>query len=413
MARICVVRCHYFRDSRVQREVAALVEAGHNVVVVCERDVHEPRLERRGALTIHRLPLRHVAGAGASRLFAEYAAFFVLAAGLVTLSHLRRRFDVVQVNSVPDALVFIATVPRLTGARVLLDLQEPLPEFFMTKFGVGTRNPLVRVVAAAEQSSIRFADVAITVTDAMRRRFLERGARPDRVNVVMDGADESVFDRERRSAEYMPRADRFVLISHGTIEPQYGLDTVIEAVALLAQEWPGLELQIYGDGSQRAELQLLARVKGVADRVRLSDGFVPLEELVSALASADVGVVAMRRDPFRDLTLAGKMFDFVAMGIPMVVAATRSVEETFGEGCFEPFRSGDAHDLARAIRRLHDEPERGRKYVARATDVVDGIAWRVQRRRYQALVADLVSGRSSRKRSSSPGRLAVENDGRR
>jgi glycosyltransferase involved in cell wall biosynthesis len=396
MARICVVRCHLYRDSRVMREVAALIEAGHEVVVVCERDVDEPRLERRESLTIHRLPLRHVAGAGALRLLAEYAAFFVLAAMLVTVSHLHRRFAVVQVNSVPDALVFVATVPRLTGARVLLDLQEPMPEFFMTKFGVGVRHPLVGVVAAAEQLSIRFADAAITVTEAMRRRFIERGAPPERVNVVMDGADESVFDRERRLGEYVPSADRFVLISHGTIEPQYGLDTVIEAIALLAPEWPGLQMQIFGDGSQRAQLRQLARVKGVGDRVWFSDGFVPIGELVSALASADVGVVAMRRDPFRDLTLAGKMFDFVAMGIPMIVGTTRSVEETFGEGCFEPFRSGEAHDLVRAIRRLWDEPERARKYVERATEVVEGIAWRVQRQRYRALVADLVSGKQSR-----------------
>ncbi|WP_147257906.1 glycosyltransferase [Pseudonocardia hierapolitana] len=377
------------------REVATLIEAGHEVVVVCERDLDEPRLERGKSLIIHRLPLRHVAGAGALRLLAEYTGFFVLAAVLVTASHLRRRFAVVQVNSVPDVLVFVATVPRLTGARVLLDLQEPMPEFFMTKFGVGARNPLVRVVAVAEQLSIRFADVAITVTDAMRRRFIERGAPAERVNVVMDGADESVFDRERRLAEYVPSADRFVMISHGTIEPQYGLDTVIEAIALLAPEWPGLQLQIFGDGSQRAELRRLARLKGVGDRVWFSEGFVPIEELVSALASADVGVVAMRRDPFRDLTVAGKMFDFVVMGIPMIVATTRSVEETFGAGCFEEFRSGDANDLARAIQRLRDEPERARKYVERATEVVDEIAWRIQRRRYRALVADLVFGAKS------------------
>lgn len=393
MARICVVRCHYYRDSRVQREVAALLDAGHEVVVVCEREPGESARERRGALTVHRLPLRHSAGAGALRLLVEYALFFVTASILVTALHLRRRFALVQVNSVPDALVFVAVGARLTGARVLLDMQEPMPEFFMTKFGVGARHPAVRLVTGAEQLSIRFADAAITVTQAMRRRFVERGAPPERLSVVMDGADESAFDRSRAHARRDPDADRFVVISHGTIEPQYGLDTVIEAVALLAPGWPDLRLDIIGDGSSRAELQELVRRRGLTDRVRFSDGFVPLDELVSALAAADVGVVALRRDPFRDLTLAGKMFDFVALGVPMVVAATRSVEETFGEGCFEPFRSGDAADLARALRRLRDEPERARAYAARAAELVEPFAWPVQRRRYQELVAEVVGAR--------------------
>ena len=71
----------------------------------------------------------------------------------------------------------------------------------------------------------------------------------------------------------------------------------------------------------------------------------------------------MKQDAFRDLTLAGKLFDFVAMRKPVVVSSTRSVRETFGEGCFELFASGDPVDLARAIRRIHDDPRRSAAYV--------------------------------------------------
>ena len=391
MPRVLLVRCHLYRDSRVQREVDALLDAGYEVVVICQRDVGEPRRERTGRLTIHRLPLRHVAGASGAHLLGEYTAFFLLAFLLVTALHLRKPFDAVQVNSVPDALVFVAAVPRMLGTRVLLDLQEPMPEFVSTKFGVAPDHVLVRIVAALEQASIRFAHHAITVTDAMRERFVERGARPERLTVIMDGADEAAF-RPRRTPESGPTSGRpFVLVSHGTIEPQYGLDTAIEAVALLAPDLPSLQLQLFGDGSQREELRTLAQERGVADRVWFSDGFVPLEQLVAALEAADIGIVAMRRDPFRDLTLAGKMFDFVAMGVPMAVSMTRSVAATFGEGCFEPFRSGDAADLARAVRRLHDDADLRRRYAQRAAEVVRPFAWPIQRRRYQQLVATLVT----------------------
>jgi glycosyltransferase involved in cell wall biosynthesis/lipid II:glycine glycyltransferase (peptidoglycan interpeptide bridge formation enzyme) len=304
--------------------------------------------------------------------------------------HLRRRVDLVQVNTVPDVLVFAALLPRLTGARVLLDLQEPLPEFLATKAGIGERHPAVRLAAALEQASIRFADAALTVTEQMRQAFVARGASPDKITVVMDGSDENVFD-PTRFPRGRPEDDKFLVVSHGTIEPQYGLDTAIRAVAQLAPGIPSIELRILGDGSQRTELQSLACSLGVSDRVEFSPGFVPSDELVATLATSDVGLVALKRDRFRDLTLAGKMFDFIAMGIPMVVSATRSVDETFPSGCFESFTSDDPSDLARAIERLYRDPKLAMTYAARAKDVAQPYSWAVQRQHYWEVVDALLN----------------------
>src|SRR3981189_2575508 len=120
MARACVVREHYVpQDSRVAREVEALAALGHHVDVICLRNEHQPPIERLPGVTVCRLPLRHSRGRRALRYLTEYGSFFVLATGLVTLLHLRRRYRIIQVNSLPDALVFAASVPRLLGARVV------------------------------------------------------------------------------------------------------------------------------------------------------------------------------------------------------------------------------------------------------------------------------------------------------
>jgi len=325
MVRACLVREHYVpQDSRVDRELRALAGSGYRVDVICLRADGQPWRERRAGGTVYRLPLRHSRGRGRLRYVAEYATFFVLAGALLTALHARRRYRLVQVNSLPDALVFAAAVPRLTGARVLLDLQECMPEFFATKFGVGLDHPVVRLIARVEQASIRFAHLVVTPTRQMRDAFVGRGASPQRILVVMDGADEDVF-------QPAPQAEGvgFTLISHGTVEEHYGLDTVIEAVALLRDDLPGLRFAVYGDGSALPGLRRLADRLGVADRVTFSGGFVPVDELVTAIADADAGVVAMRRDAFRDVTLAGKMFDFIAMRRPVLSSRTRSVEETF------------------------------------------------------------------------------------
>ena len=293
----------------------------------------------------------------------------------------------VQVNTLPDVLVFAAVMPRMLGARVLLDLQECMPEFFAAKFGTGMSHPAVRLIAALEQRSIGFADLVITPTPLLRGAFVARGADPAKVRVVMDSADEDVF---RRPPQAGPDPRRFTLVSHGTIDERYGLDTAIAGVALVRTEIPGVHLEVYGAGPDLARLRRLAAGLAVADRVHFSAGFVPFGELVLALASADVGLVAMKRDLFRDLTLAGKMFDFIAMRVPMAVSRTRSVEECFEPGCFELFESGDPASLACAIRRLHADPERRARLAERAFSSTEPYRWRHQRRHYLSTVGSLL-----------------------
>src|SRR5712692_5815683 len=160
-ARLCLIRQGYYPlDPRVRREVDALAQAGHEVDVICLRRPGEKRLESQGHVTAHRVPIP-TRRAGRFNYVIQYAAFFAVASVLVAVLHLRRRFDVVQVNSMPDSLVFAAIVPRLLGARVLLDLHECMPEFYAVKFGVGLRHPAVRFVAWMEQAAIRFADQVI------------------------------------------------------------------------------------------------------------------------------------------------------------------------------------------------------------------------------------------------------------
>lgn len=392
-----MVRQGYFPfDPRVRREVAALAGAGHEVDVVCLRAPGERRFERDGPVTVRRLPPRRRRSGPARYLF-EYLAFGLLAAAVVAVAHLRRRYDVVQVNTLPDALVLVAAFPRLTGARVLLDLHECAPEFVASKFGWGHDHPVVRAAAWLEQASIRRADLALTCTEQMREVFVARGTPEDKVTVVLNGADETVFDRARYPAA-APDPHRFVLMSHGTIEERYGLDTIVRAVALLGDRIPGLRLEIFGEGSYRPALERLVDELKVADRVYLCPEVIPIGEVVRAIAQADAGVVAMKRDRFRDLTLCNKLYEFVTMGKPAVVSRTRSVEESFSPACFKLFESGDEKDLARAVLELFEDPARGAA-LARQAEVENAPArWPVQREAYLGVVDRLVAaGRTGRR----------------
>ncbi len=144
----------------------------------------------------------------------------------------------------------------------------------------------------------------------------------------------------------------------------------------------GLQLQVYGRGSQLPELERLAEELGVGDRVAFQREWLPIDQVVDALSRADAGVVAMKRDAFRDLTHCNKMYELVTMRRPAIVSRTRSVENYFDDACFAWFQSDDVRDLANQIRRVHDDPDWARALVEQATARNERYRWAHQRDRY-------------------------------
>ncbi len=388
MANILVIRQSAFPiDPRVRREVRALLDEGHEVDVLCTRRPGERWVERDGNLRVLRIPLFHRRG-GAPGYLLEYLVFLLVAGLAACLLHLRRHYRLVQVHTLPDSLVFAALAPRSLGARVLLDLHECMPEFFASKYRTGPDHVAVRALATLEQRAIRFADRAITCTDQMRNAFVNRGARPDKIEVVLNSSEEEIFDPHRCPGK--EKSSTFTVLCHGAIEDRYGLDTAIRAVALLAPEIPELRLEIRGEGSEVNALRNLAADLGVLDKVYFAVGYVPVEDLVAAIARADVGLVAVKRDPFRDLTQCNKMYDFIAMRRPVIVSRTSSVQSYFDEPCFCWFDSGDEQDLARAIRAVHADAAFRHRLVEAASRRAEPYRWLAQRERYLGVVRQLL-----------------------
>jgi len=389
VARICVIRAWYFPvDERINREVDALLRDGHEVDLICARKPGQPAVERSGRLTVHRLPIARKRG-GVLRYAFEFIAFQLAATLHAAVLHVQRRYAVVQVNSLPDWLVFAAVVPKLLGARVVLDLHECMPEYGATKYHLGPRHPLVAALGLVERACVGFADQVITCTDQMKELFVERGAPADKIAVVLNSFDEERLGSERYHG--VPPSDGpFTLVCHGTLDPNFGIDLVIRAVALLKDRIPDLQLRIYGDGPQRPELEALRSRLGVSDRVTLSKGFIPIDELLARIAEAHAGVVAIRRDSFRDRTHCNKMYDLMAMRRPVIISRTRAVQEYFGEDCFALFRSEDVEDLASAIVRVHDDPTLREELVRRATEVSEPYRWVHQREEYLAAIRSVL-----------------------
>ena len=372
--RVCIVRQTDFYEPPLQRAAEALVGEGFDVEVLCMRDPRRPRRAVFNDVVVTGLP----ASLGKSSKFRyafDYSWFFLLAAGTLTLRHLRRPYAVVQVTTMPDFLVYAAAIPKLLGSRVVLYMNEPTPELFETLYG---SERLKRALESVEQHALRFADQAITVTERLKRRYIERGADPDRITVVLNGADPGIRLADWSPPSIRDEKEHFTLICHGAIEDRYGQETIVRAAALLRDELPDLRVIFTGRGSFVPEMLALIDELGVGDIIRF-EGWVSRLKLNDFLSSADVGIVAQKASPYSHLVHTNKMVDYWILALPVIASRLQAVSDLYDDSELEYYEPGDPVDLARAIRRLHDDPERREELIRNGRAAQERNGWAVQR----------------------------------
>jgi glycosyltransferase involved in cell wall biosynthesis len=386
--RVCIVRQQDVYELPVRREAEALVGAGYDVDILFMRHPSRGRTTVVDGVEITSLPASLNRSSSLSYVLG-YLWFFVLVTGTLAVRQFRRRYAVVQVNTMPDFLVFAAIVPKLAGARVIVYMKEPVPELAETLYGPNKR--LLAALRWLEQRALRFSDRALTVTEQLKQRYVERGADAARITVVLNGVG-----RETLVPDWSPPSDPhkegFVVICHGTIEERYGQDTIIEAVALLRDELPDLRLVFTGRGSGVDAILRLTEERGLQDVVRF-EGWVDLERLADLLYTADVGVVAQKASAYSDLVHTNKMMEYWILSLPVIASRLRATSETYDDSILEYYEPGDPVDLARAIRRLHDDPARREELVRNGAEAFERFGWDVQREVFLGVYADLLGNR--------------------
>jgi hypothetical protein len=122
-------------DARPRRAAEALVEQGMNVEVICiSEEAGEPRRETFEGVDVLRLPFRR-RRAGKLTYILNYTSFIATCFAVLAARASVRNYALVHVHNMPDVLVLSSLIPKLRGAKVILDLHDPMPELMMTIFG--------------------------------------------------------------------------------------------------------------------------------------------------------------------------------------------------------------------------------------------------------------------------------------
>jgi glycosyltransferase involved in cell wall biosynthesis len=383
--RICIiVQDYYPQDVRVRKEVRALKRQGHDVYVLA---LHQPGLKRhevvdgvevyRGGFAKKR--------SGVLRYVAEYAAFFLFCLLRLNILDAKNQIDVVEVCTLPDFLVFSAIIQKIKGRRIVLDMHEIMPEFFMSKFKVGRKNRIVKLLTLLEKSSLRFADGVITVNEPIRKIFEKRAIPEKHIEVVMNTVDETSVTALERKAH-----TGFNCVYHGTITDLYGLDTAIQAFSMASRHCSDMRFHIFGNGPEAAKLRRLARDLKVEESV-VFHGYVEYQEMLEKLEEMDLGILALRKDVFLNLSFSNKLAEYIYFKIPVVTSDLDSTRHYFDESHILYYEAGNVADLQSKIFFAYQNREKIRRMAEEAREKYKDMDWSVMEKRYLKVIDNSIS----------------------
>jgi glycosyltransferase involved in cell wall biosynthesis len=387
-----VVHGPYPLDPRVVREARVALGQGYEVDIVATRQPGEPAEEYVEDVRVIRLPVTHTMGGGAGRIVSEYAAFSLLASARLVRLALNRRYAIVHVHNPPDFLVAAALIPRLLGCRVIFDIHDLSPDMFNMRFdgrrGAGVADRLLRGI---ERWATRVADGVITVHDGYARELVRRGVPAEKLTVVMNSVDEQFLPPPVQASN-----KGFRVVYHGTVTPPYGLELVVEAVARTSSRVPDIHLDVYGTGDAVAAARDRANALGIGARVQFTDRYLPHAEVLDLVRSADVGVIPNLPTQLNRFALSSKLFEYVALGVPVVSADLPTIREHFADDEVRFFRAGDGDALAEALHEVASDIGAARARAERALKRYEAYRWPQNAARYAELLSRITSHASRR-----------------
>jgi glycosyltransferase involved in cell wall biosynthesis len=358
-------------DVRVEKIAGSLVEAGHEVRLLCRNRAGRPRRERDpSGFEIARLP----ALPAPLTLPLPFSPVWLHALRVQLASFRPSRLLVRDLPLAPLALA----LGRRAGIPVIADLSEPYPDSLRSQHmyddlsfvGGLVRSP--RAADAVERFLVRRIDRVLVVCPEAGVRLEQRGLPAGRWVEVGNTPRLAQFARRGTpTPELDGLDDRFTLFFSGLLAGDRGLEVAVDALACLAEHAPSrFALVIVGEGPMRAPLAEQARRLGLDGSVRLP-GFIVHDRLPDLIVRANVGMLPFHSCPHINSTLANKLFEYMALELPVIVSDVppmrRVIEET---GCGLLFRPGDAADLARAIDALAGDTAVARRCGAAGAEAV-------------------------------------------
>lgn len=306
-------------DVRVENEIAALAEAGHEIHLACATRKNRPAEERCGEALVHRITIsRFVYRSSVGAL--KFPFYFNFWRKFVNDLMLKEKFDAIHVHDLPLSIVG-AEIKGEKGIPLIIDLHENWPG--LLSISSHTRTIMGRLLCnieqwkAYEKKYLQAADKVIVVVDEAAERLKKIPVPEKNLVVVSNTLNISGFpepgEKEKRSSE------RKILIYEGGLTYHRGVQYVIQALSKIRHLAGSIEFRIVGAGNYLEELKSLSGRLQLNEMVRFL-GWQPQKIVYEEIGKADLAVIPHIKSSHTDSTIPHKLFHYMYAGLPILVS---------------------------------------------------------------------------------------------
>lgn len=356
--------------TRVYERAVYWAEWGHDVTIITsapnfpQGKLHEGwrncwhQTATMNGIRVVRVKTYISANEGFLRRTLDFVSFMVtaFAAGLF-----EKRPDVVVATS-PQFFAAVAgwALAALRRLPFVFELGDLWPRSILA-VGAMKNSKVIRALEALELFLYRRSEAVAALTPSFKRDLVQRGIDPAKIAVVINGVDLPRYAPRDRDPEFTAMwglGGKFVIGYVGTHGMAHGLVNVLNAAERLKSD-DRLRFLLVGAGAERQMLKDDAARRGLTNVV-FGDP-QPKEAMPSVWSVCDVALVHLKDDPAFAEVIPSKIFEAMAMGLPLLLASPKGeasdILEAEEAGMWVP--AGDPEALADAARNLaEDEPYR-------------------------------------------------------
>jgi len=387
--RVCMLSYSIYEpDARVRRYAETLAKRGDQVDVIALGKERSDYHKIVRGVNLYKIQTRKPDEKGKFSYLFRILRYLVRSAIFLSNQHLKNPYKVIHVHNLPDFLVFATFIPKLLGAKIILDIHDIMPECYATKFHTTQTGFAFRLLTLVEKVSMEFSNIVIVSNHIWQKTLVSRSAKEKKCTVILNYPDDSIFyERPRKKT-----GNKFIMIYPGSWIWHQGIDIAIKAFSIIKDQVPASEFHIYGGGNDQAALENLVSDLGLQNRIFLKKG-VPTTELAEIIANANLGIEPKRNCGFANEALSTKIMEFMAVGVPVIVSDTKVHKYYFNDKVVKFFSAGDESSLAESMLLLIKDNDLRKRLVSNALEFVEDYMWKKKKDDYLKLVDSLNGGR--------------------
>jgi len=239
----------------------------------------------------------------------------------------KNKIDVIIVRDLRLAMAGIIAA-RISKIPLVLDLAENMPA--MTRIvGEYRRGVIISVVISwfvslLEWFCVTQANMVWVVCEENRQRILEFKKNPKMIIIVRNTPEIEAIVQMSSASAVENQWVRMIYV--GILTKQRGLDILINSVEILRDEGLKISLDIIGDGLDKPRLEQLVADSELHSHVNFH-GWVLAEKIYDYLANYDLGVIPHYPNDLTNTTIPNKIYDYMAVGLPVLTTNLRPVEK--------------------------------------------------------------------------------------